>query len=151
MECCKGQTALHVECLSWGSLLRNGSCGWSVFLARTLRRAPGRAGDAHLLHVLKDGRRCHRGRGFLDDLLVPPLDGAVPAEQGNGVPILVSQDLDFKVAGVLQELHHEDGGPGDLALHLWGEGQENQTEHRLELPNSWLKARELCLGKALRV
>lgn len=81
---------------------------------------------AHLLHVLKDGRRSHSGRGFLDDLLVPPLDGAVPAEQGNGVAILVSQDLDFQMAGVLQEPHHEDGGPRDLALHLLDEGQENQ-------------------------
>jgi len=38
-----------------------------------------------------------RGRDF-DDLLVPPLDGAVPLVQVDDVAVVVGQDLDLDVA-----------------------------------------------------
>lgn len=64
---------------------------------------------SHLLHVLKGGGRCYGGRGLLNDLLVSPLDGAVSAKQGDGVAVLVGQELDLQVTSVFGQLHHEDG------------------------------------------
>lgn len=76
---------------------------------------------AHLLHELEDSRYGNGGRRLLNDLLMPPLDGAVTPKQGHGVPILVSKDLDLQMSGVLGQLHEEDGGAGNLSLHLGGQ------------------------------
>ena len=70
------------------------------------------------LHLFEGGGGRYGGRSFLDDLLVPPLDGAVAAEHGDGVAVLVGQDLDLQVAGVLRQLHDEDGRAGHLCLDL---------------------------------
>lgn len=75
---------------------------------------------AHLLHDLEHGWRGNGGRRLLYDLLMPPLDGTVAPKQGHGVPILVSEELDLQVMGVLGQLHEKDWGAGDLALHLGG-------------------------------
>lgn len=75
---------------------------------------------AHLLHDLEHGWHGNGGRRLLYDFLMPPLDGTVAPEQGHGVPILVSEELDLQVMGVLGQLHEEDWGAGDLALHLGG-------------------------------
>lgn len=76
---------------------------------------------AHLLHDLEHNRYGDGGRRLLNDLLMPPLDGAVTPEQGHGVPILVGEDLDLQVSGMLGQLHEEDGGARDLTLHLGGQ------------------------------
>ena len=71
--------------------------------------------DGGLLHGL-EGVRLGNGHGrLLDDLLVPSLDGAVAAEDGDGVAVLVGQQLDLEMSGVARELHNEDGGARDLA------------------------------------
>ena len=94
---------LHSEgCLEFNSMAVHNSC------------------LSHLLHLLKGLGGGHGGGGLLDDLLVPPLDGAVPPKQGDGVAILVGQDLHLQVAGVLRQLHDEDRGAGDLSLDLGG-------------------------------
>lgn len=85
-------------------------------------------GGAHLLHELEHSRYGDGGRRLLDDLLMPPLDGAVTPEQGHRVPILVGEDLHLQVSGVLGQLHEEDGGARDLTLHLGG------TAEWLDLP-----------------
>ncbi|CAN7994539.1 unnamed protein product, partial [Ixodes pacificus] len=56
--------------------------------------------------------------GLLYDLLVAPLDGAVPAEEGDGRSVLVGQQLHFQVASTGGQLHDEDGRTGHLRLHL---------------------------------
>lgn len=52
---------------------------------------------------------------------MPPLDGAVTPEQRHGVPVLVGEDLDLQVPGVLGQLHEKDRGARDLTLHLGGQ------------------------------
>lgn len=75
----------------------------------------------HLLHHLDDSRSCNGDRCLLDDLLVPALDGAVTAKEGDGIAILISQHLYLQVPRMLGQLHQEDGGPRCLCLHLWRE------------------------------
>ena len=45
-------------------------------------------------------------RSFLDDFLVAPLHGAIALTQPDRVFVLVSQNLDFNVPGILQEFLH---------------------------------------------
>ena len=72
----------------------------------------------YLLHVLEDVAGGDGGGRLLDDLLVAALHRAVPPEQGDGVPVLVGQDLHLQVPRVLRQLHHEDGRARDLRLDL---------------------------------
>ena len=51
---------------------------------------------------------------LLNDLLVPPLHAAVPAIDGNGIPVRVRQQLHLQVAAAGRQLHEEDGA----AWHL---------------------------------
>lgn len=74
----------------------------------------------HLLHELEHSWCGDGGRCLLDDLLVPPLDGTVTPEQRHGVPVLIREDLDLQVAGVLGQLHEKDRGAWDLTLNLGG-------------------------------
>jgi len=74
--------------------------------------------ETNLFHFLKCCGGSDGGRRLLDDLLVPPLDGAVSPKEGDGVSVLVSQYLDLKVSGMLRQLHDEDRGAGYLRLHL---------------------------------
>ena len=46
------------------------------------------------------------GGGLLDELLVLPLDGAVPLPQVDHIPLAVGQDLELDVPGVEDELLH---------------------------------------------
>lgn len=81
---------------------------------------PSKDGTWHpyLLHLLKEAGRSNGGRSFLNDFLVPTLDGAVAAKDGDGVAIAVSQQLYLQVPSVGGQLHDEDGRPWDLCLHL---------------------------------
>ena len=83
--------------------------------------------ESHLLHLLKGQGGGYGGRGLLYDLLVSPLDGAVSPEQGDGVAVLVGQDLHLEVAGVLGQLHDEDGRAGNLGLNLRAPGTQEQA------------------------
>ncbi|PNY27761.1 Uncharacterized protein TCAP_02317 [Tolypocladium capitatum] len=71
--------------------------------------------DGGVLHGLEGVGLGDGDGGLLDDLLVPPLDGAVAAEEGDVVAVLVGQQLDLEMPGVAGQLHDEDGGAGDLA------------------------------------
>lgn len=62
----------------------------------------------HLLHVLKHNGSGDGGGSLFNDLLVAPLHGAVSAEQGDGIAVLVGKDLHLQVPRVLGELHDED-------------------------------------------
>ena len=72
----------------------------------------------YLFHPFEDGRLSDDARGLLYDLLVPPLHGAVPPEEGDGVPVLVPHELHLQVAGRLRQFHDENRGPWHLVLHL---------------------------------
>ena len=63
----------------------------------------------YLFHLLEHLGGGYGGGGLLDDLLVPPLDGAVPPKQGDGVTIVIGQDLHLQVTGVRGQLHDKDG------------------------------------------
>merc|ERR1719183_759678 len=58
------------------------------------------------------------GRALLEDLLEAALGGAVTAVEGDGVAVLITDDLDLDVTGVLTELHEEDGRSDDLVGDL---------------------------------
>lgn len=60
-------------------------------------------------HLFKGGQSCYGGRSLLNDLLVPPLDGAVSPKQRDGVSIFISKNLNLEVSRVLSQLHDEDG------------------------------------------
>ena len=62
---------------------------------------------ADALDQLAADARCRR---LFQDFLVPPLHRAIPLAQVDRVLELVGQDLDFDVAGVLQEFLHIDRG-----------------------------------------
>ena len=63
------------------------------------------------------GSRFER-RGDLDDLLVPPLDRAVPLEQVDEVAVPVAEELDLDVLGLADELFEEDVGAAEGGLGL---------------------------------
>ena len=58
------------------------------------------------------------GRALLEDLLEPTLGGAITSVESDGVAVLVTDDLDLDVTGVLTELHEEDGRADDLVGDL---------------------------------
>ncbi|TFB00624.1 hypothetical protein CCMA1212_007206 [Trichoderma ghanense] len=61
--------------------------------------AHGLGGLARLVPEVLPGRLVEVGRGrLLEHLLVPPLDAAVALAQGDGVAVLVGEDLDLDVA-----------------------------------------------------
>lgn len=74
-----------------------------------------------------DGRRA-----LLEDLLEAPLGAAVTAVQGDGVAVLVPDDLHFDVARPSAELHHEHRGPRHLVAHLRREAGEWLPYHSTE-------------------
>lgn len=78
----------------------------------------------HLFHVLKHHRSGNRSRCLLDDLLVAALHGAVPAKEGDGVAVLVCQDLHLQVPRLLGQSHDKDWGARDFGLNL------RQRQHR---------------------
>ncbi len=59
-----------------------------------------------------------RGRGDLDDLLVPPLDRAVALEEVDEVAVLVAEQLHLDVPGALDELLEEDVGDAERGAGL---------------------------------
>ena len=70
--------------------------------------------DSSTLHGLERGGLGDGDGGLLDNLLVPTLNGAVSAEQGDVVSVLISQQLDFQMPGIASQLHDEDRGTGDF-------------------------------------
>jgi len=74
--------------------------------------------DSSLFHLLQDlGESDHAGSLF-DNFLMPPLDGAVSAEERNGVAVLVGKKLHFQVTRAFCQLHHENRRAGNFLLHL---------------------------------
>lgn len=69
-------------------------------------------------HLLEGGCSRDGCRSLLDDLLVPPLDGAVSAEQRDSVPVFIGKNLNLEVSRVLSQLHDEDRRAGNLRLNL---------------------------------
>lgn len=72
----------------------------------------------YLFHLVKHLWGGYWGRRLLNDLLVPPLYGAVPTKQGNGVPVVIGQNLHLQVPGMCGQLHYKDGGSWNLSLYL---------------------------------
>src|SRR5207249_7232034 len=62
--------------------------------------------DRTLGELGASGRREGRRRRLLDDLLVPPLNGAVALAEVDAVPVSVHRDLDLDVAVVLEPFLH---------------------------------------------
>lgn len=58
------------------------------------------------------------GRGDLDDLLVPPLDGAVTLVQVHDVAMVVTEELHLDVLGLVEEALDEDGAVAEGGLCL---------------------------------
>jgi hypothetical protein len=58
------------------------------------------------------------GRGNLDDLLVSPLDGAVTLVKMDNVAMVVTEELDLDMLGLVEEPLDEDGAVAEGALGL---------------------------------
>ena len=65
-------------------------------------------GDGGFAHGLAHGGGHAWGRGFLDDLLVAALDGAVAFEEADGVAEGIRKNLDFDVAGAGEVFFDQD-------------------------------------------
>jgi hypothetical protein len=53
---------------------------------------------------------CHgnsRGRGFFDNLLFAPLQGAIAIPESNDLPLLIGKDLHFDMTGATQILFEQ--------------------------------------------
>ena len=77
-------------------------------------------GHGEIAHPLPQRRGDEGRRALFDHLLVPPLDGALALEEVDDVAVLVGQDLDLDVAGLLDHLLHvhpvvAEGAPGFAA------------------------------------
>ena len=55
---------------------------------------------------------------FFNQLLVPPLDRAVPGVEGHHVSIHIAEKLHLYVSTVGRQLHGKDGGARHFPLHL---------------------------------
>lgn len=77
-------------------------------------------------HLFEGRRGSYGGRSLLNDLLVPPLDGAVPAKQRDGVSVFISKNLNLEVPGVLSQLHDKDRRAGNLCLNLHSKNTHEQ-------------------------
>jgi hypothetical protein len=60
----------------------------------------------------------YRGPGFLDHLLVPALDGAVPHARRPDIAVVVGDDLDLNVAGIGDKAFEEHDRVTERALRL---------------------------------
>jgi biotin-(acetyl-CoA carboxylase) ligase len=58
------------------------------------------------------------GRSLLENLLESTLSGAITAVQSDGISVLVTNNLNLKMAGILTELHDKDGRSHNLVLNL---------------------------------
>lgn len=81
----------------------------------------------HLFHVLKHHRSGDRSRSFLNNLLVPALHGAIPAKEGDGIAILIRQDLHLQVPRLFGQSHYKDGRAWHFSLNL------EQRQHKNSL------------------
>mmetsp|Transcript_13887 Transcript_13887/g.33108 ORF Transcript_13887/g.33108 Transcript_13887/m.33108 type:complete len:869 (-) Transcript_13887:356-2962(-) len=70
------------------------------------------------LHLAEGFAGDDDGRSLLEDLLEAALGGAVTSVEGDGVAVLITDDLDLDVTCVLTELHEEDGRSDDLVGDL---------------------------------
>ena len=78
-------------------------------LRQTLRR---------LFHFSENFRLGNRRRTFLKDLLESTLRGAITTVQGNGITVLVTDNLHFQVTRLRTKLHHEHRRARDFSLDL---------------------------------
>mmetsp|Transcript_1672 Transcript_1672/g.3091 ORF Transcript_1672/g.3091 Transcript_1672/m.3091 type:complete len:390 (-) Transcript_1672:439-1608(-) len=70
------------------------------------------------LHLLESLRGSNAGRSLLENLLETTLGTAVATIQGHSVAVLIADNLNLQMTGVLTELHHENGGADDLVGDL---------------------------------
>mmetsp|Transcript_33963 Transcript_33963/g.74704 ORF Transcript_33963/g.74704 Transcript_33963/m.74704 type:complete len:459 (+) Transcript_33963:4774-6150(+) len=70
------------------------------------------------LHLTEGFGGNNDGGSLLKDLLETTLGGAVTTVESDGVAVLVTDDLNLDVTGVLTKLHEEDGGSDDLIGNL---------------------------------
>jgi len=95
-------------------------------------------GSSHLLTQ----RTVHgRGGALLDDLLVSPLDRAVPLEQRDDGAVRVGQDLHLDVSGINHEALKEDGAVAESrGCFSFGSedglGQGGLVQHRTHAPTA---------------
>ena len=85
--------------------------------------------DGDLAHLFAELRGQERGRGFLDQLLVAALHGAVAFTEVDDFAVFVAQELELNVSGLLDILFDVDAavteslfGFGAGALKFFGEG-----------------------------
>lgn len=55
----------------------------------------------YIFHILKNVRCGDGSRCLFYNFLMSPLHRTVPAKQGNGIAILIGQNLDLQVPGML--------------------------------------------------
>jgi hypothetical protein len=65
--------------------------------------------DSGRLHGLERVGLRNGDGSLLNNLLVTSLNGAISAEEGDVVAVLISEQLDFEMSGVAGKLHDEDG------------------------------------------
>ena len=103
--------------------------------------------DRDLADALAEVRR-HRRRGcLLDELLVPPLDGAVPLAEVEDGSVAVGEHLDLDVARVGDELLDVDRRIGEVGLALALRGDEGPL--RLPCGLHHLEALPAASGRCL--
>merc|ERR1719201_1930894 len=78
---------------------------------------PGQIHRRHL-HLAKDLLRANDRRGFLEDLLEPPLRRTVTPAQRHTVAVLITDQLHLEMASRSAELHHEDRRTSHLGPDL---------------------------------
>ena len=95
---------IHLEEIELAVLREQELTGPRVHVPRRARR-----GDGRVAHPLAQLGRDGDARGFLDHLLVTPLDRALTFAERDAVAVHVSEDLDLDVPRPLDVLLHVDG------------------------------------------
>ena len=93
-------------------------------------------GDRRLPHRRPHFRPHAGGWGFLDDFLVPALDGAIPFEQMHGVAVAIGEDLDFNVARAGEVAFHQHPVIAEAAAGFALGGGEAGGENGIALHNA---------------
>lgn len=88
------------------------------FLHLNLHFSPNSVKVVYPFHILKHIRSGDGSRSLLYNLLVASLHRTVSSKQGNGIAILISQDLNLQMAGMSGQLHDENGWSWNFCLDL---------------------------------
>lgn len=74
-------------------------------------------------HLFKDIRCGNGSRSLFYDFLMSSLHRAVSTKQGNGIAVLICQDLDLEMTSMLCQLHDKNRRARNFCLYL---------EHQIE-------------------